>query len=95
MRILLFTVVNCKGCDAHRRELVSIARDLNVTLNVYNIDDPRYFSVSLRAMKQYGIRKTPSIVLLSEDGTIITVLQGIHDTLEKLNLAIHEKRRAG
>lgn len=94
MRILLFTVLNCIGCDAHRRELERMCARLQVSLNVYNVDDERYFQMSLRAMKLYGVRKTPSIVVLNEANEIVTTLQGVKNTLQKLEQLINEKRNS-
>lgn len=72
---------------------MSLTQRLNISLNIYDIDDPRYFSMSLKGMQKYGLRKTPSIVLLNEENESILVLQGIRNTLEKLEAAIHENRK--
>lgn len=95
MRILLFTILGCVGCDSHRRDLEKLCARLSVSLNVYNIDDPRYFQMSLHAMRKYEVRKTPSIVVLSEDGEAITVIQGIRHTLEKIEVLISKMRNGG
>lgn len=92
MRVLLFTIVGCIGCDGHRRDVEKMCARLMVSLNVYNIDDPRYFQMSLHAMRKYGVRKTPSIVVLNEVGEIVATIQGIRHTLEKLETLINEKR---
>lgn len=92
MRVLLFTVLNCIACDKHRRELIELMKDMQVSINVYNIDDPRYLHLSLKAMQLYGVKKTPSIVLLNEENKLITTIQGISHSLEKLTNKINEER---
>lgn len=94
MRILLFTVLNCIACDKHRRELTELARTLNISLNIYNIDDPRYLNVALKAMQLYGVRKTPSIILLNEENKLIASMQGIAHSLEHLTKKIDEERNS-
>lgn len=89
MRILLFTVLNCKSCDRHRKSVIALCREMLIRLNVYNIDDPRYFSFNLKAMKNYHIKKTPSIVVLSEDSSVITTIEGVRGTIEKLRNIIN------
>ena len=94
MRILLFTVLNCIACDKHRRELIELAKNLNVSLNVYNIDDPRYLNVALKAMQLYGVKKTPSIILLNEENKMIASVQGVANSLERLTKKIDEERNS-
>lgn len=92
MRILLFTVINCVACGKHRKELISLAEEMNVSVNVYDIDDARYLHMCLKAMQLYGVKKTPSIVLLDEQNKMITTIQGISHSLEKLKTKINEER---
>jgi hypothetical protein len=92
MRILLFTVLNCVACDKHRRAMIELTKDLDVGLNIYNIDDPRYLNMALKAMQLYDIMKTPSSVLLDADNKLIVTIQGIPNSLEKLTHKINEKR---
>jgi len=93
MRILLFTVLNCIACDAHRKQVIELCRNCYVSLNIYDIDDPRYLTTSLAAMRKWNIQKTPSIVVLDECGNLVGTIQGINHSLEKLGKIIHEKRQ--
>ena len=93
MRILLFTAFSCVSCDAHRRELTKFLRDELISLNVFDIDDPRYFQITLAAMRKWNVQKTPSIVVLDEDESLIATVQGINHSLEKLRKVISEHRR--
>lgn len=94
MRVLLFTILNCSVCDKHQHELVELAKNMDVCLKVHNIDDPRNFHISLKAMKLYGIRKTPSIILLDESNKMIACIQGIPNSIEKLKEKINEERNS-
>lgn len=90
MRILLFTMLSCMACNAHRKEVTELTRNALVSLNVYDIDDPRYLTINLGAMRKWNIQKTPSIVVLNEEGNLVTTIQGINHSVEKLRNVIHE-----
>jgi hypothetical protein len=74
--------------------LIELAKNLNVSLNVYNIDDTRYFNVALKAMQLYGVKKTPSIILLNEENRMLITIQGIAHSLERLTKKIDEERNS-
>jgi hypothetical protein len=82
MKIFLFTVLNCKGCAAHLKELHEFCTEANLVLRVYDIDSEKHVMLVLTAMRKYGIRKTPSIVLIKEDG--FESFQGIENSINEL-----------
>lgn len=87
MSVLLFTTKNCRSCDKHRRSVIALAKFLGVSVNVYDVDDARYFQATLRAMKLYGVTKMPSTVVLDEFRNVVGIVHGIRNsiaTIEKL-----------
>lgn len=93
MRILLFTAFSCIACDAHRKEVTELLRKEMISLNVYDIDDERYFSITLAAMRKWNVSKTPSIAVLDETGQLIATIQGINHSLEKLRKVIADQKQ--
>jgi tartrate dehydratase beta subunit/fumarate hydratase class I family protein len=94
MRILLYTVLNCISCDKHRKSVVRFCEENNVKLFVYNLDDPAMIHIGIAAMKKFKVDKTPSIVVLDDEGNMSYKIVGIQRSLERLNQIIDETNRS-
>lgn len=92
MQVLLFTILNCVACNAHRKELTTLSREFGFDLRVFDVDDPNNFHLVLKAMQKHDLMKTPSLVLLDENREPLLTLQGIPNSIETLKRKLYEER---
>jgi hypothetical protein len=56
------------------------------------MDDPRYLSLALAAMKKYGLSKTPTIIILDGDD-LLAKFEGTVKTIKQTRDYLDENRR--
>ena len=91
MNILLFTTFTCKACQAHKKEVCRVSEEYQIPVRSIDIDDPLTFRVALNAMKEYGLRTNPSIVLRDDNNEVLKVIIGIRKSIETLEREINER----
>lgn len=64
MKLLLFTILNCKGCSAHLKEVRKLSERLEIPMRVVDVDNPNNFHMTVAAMRKYKLKSTPSLVLI-------------------------------
>lgn len=93
MQVLLFTVISCISCDAHRKKVQELCLRHKIKMRLFNIDDPQHLSINMSAMRKWNIQKTPSIVTLDVNGNLINTIQGVNRSIEKLETIINENNK--
>lgn len=84
MRVILFTTTKCRSCVKHTTDFSNLLEEKNIEYRIYDLDDEKYFYRAMENIRKYNLRKTPSIVILGEEGKLIKKIEGIRNSLEKL-----------
>ena len=91
--IILVSSSNCKHCAQHFKEVVRLhaPHKDKIALRVVDPDNPTSYKEAIMMMKKYNVQKIPSIVILGNDGMLIETLDGLSNSLNKLNIAINDR----
>lgn len=92
MKIILFTLLTCKECREHIKEIRKICSDHNISdFRIFNLDDEDHYRFFLNAMKSFNITMVPSLVLTKDQQTL--VISGMNkESVNNLKNKINEYR---